>query len=219
MVIENKEIEEGKESAPLSQEGNSMHEQADSAENGQLEMVPNTPKETKVVDKSQSASIAQDKNKKEGDLIIVNRLVNFGQEKRNSRLIDTIVIHSSYNALGADPFSVSGIIKEYQEYGVAAHYLIDREGMIYQLVEDKNVAYHAGLSSVPDGRKGVNEFSLGIELVNTKTEQFTDKQYSALNSLLQSLKSKYPIKYVLGHNQIAPGRKDDPWNFQWDRLK
>jgi len=150
---------------------------------------------------------------------IVDKLVNFGFQQAKNRSIDTIIIHSSYDAIGKDPFSISGIIKEYEEYGVSAHYLIGRDGVIYRLVADKDIAYHAGAGKVPDGRTGINAFSLGIEMVNTKTDDFTNKQYEALNGLISKLKKEYKIKYVLGHNQIAPNRKDDPWNFDWNKLK
>lgn len=161
----------------------------------------------------------KEKTPVKSDVKITKRLINFGFEPRNGRKIDTIIIHSSHDALGQNPFSIEGIIGEYRQYGVSAHYLIGRDGTIYQLVDDKNVAYHAGASKVPDGRSGVNEFSIGIEMVNTKDGKFTDKQYESLNGLLSILKSEYKIKYVLGHDQIAPGRKDDPWNFDWDKIK
>ncbi|MEK7598359.1 MAG: N-acetylmuramoyl-L-alanine amidase [Patescibacteria group bacterium] len=149
---------------------------------------------------------------------IVDKLLSSGFEKSAGRTIDTIIIHSSYDALGADPFSVKGLIKEYESYGVSAHYLVDRGGTIYRLVEEKNIAYHAGVSSLPDGRTNVNETSIGIELMNTKDGNFTDKQYDSLNNLLKYIKGRYKIKYVLGHSQIAPGRKDDPWNFDWNKM-
>jgi AmpD protein len=217
VVIENKPVAEDIVEQSAVQEKGVGNEQSVPAENNNKEIGLKAQEESGIVEKDKGG--AASKNEEQGELIIVNRSVSFGQEKRSSRSIDTIVIHSSYDALGGDPFSVSGIVKEYQEYGVAAHYLIDRVGTVYQLVADKDVAYHAGLSSVPDGRKGVNEFSLGIELINTKTSQYTNKQYEALNSLLRLLKNKYSIRYVLGHNQIAPERKDDPWNFQWNRIK
>ena len=164
-------------------------------------------------------SMAQEKSRASTNKVsIVSKLLNFGYEKRSMRNIDTVIIHSSYNALGADPYSVNGIIDEYRQYGVSAHYLIGRDGTVYQLVADKNVAYHAGISRVPDGRTGVNEFSLGIEMINTKAGEFTAEQYGALNGLLSLLKNKYDIRYVLGHNQISPGRKDDPWNFKWSSI-
>ena len=156
---------------------------------------------------------AIDKKENDSSFKITNKFVSWGYAKAEGRIIDTIVIHSSYNALGGDVYDSDKLIKEYKEYGVAPHYLIDRKGNAYKLVEEKNIAYHAGESKVPDGRTNVNNFSIGIELMNTKTDKFTDAQYSSLNKLLKNLKDKYKIKYVLGHNQIAPGRKDDPWNF------
>ena len=154
-----------------------------------------------------------DKQENNDKLKITGKYVFWGYEKAEGRSIDTIIIHSSYNALGGDAYDVDKLVKEYKDYGVAPHYLIDRKGNIYKLVDEKNIAYHAGESQTPDGRSNVNNFSIGIELMNTKEDKFTDAQYNSLNKLLKDLKDKYEIKYVLGHNQIAPGRKDDPWNF------
>nr|HPN96923.1 N-acetylmuramoyl-L-alanine amidase [Candidatus Moranbacteria bacterium] len=130
-----------------------------------------------------------------------------------------VFLYKTADAVWIAPYSVSGLIKEYKEYGVAPHYLIDREGKIYRLVEEKNIAYHAGESKVPDGRSGVNNFSIGIEMMNTKSDNYTKSQYSSLKSLIGSIRNRYKIKYTLGHNQIAPGRKDDPWNFDWNKVK
>lgn len=152
-------------------------------------------------------------------LDIENHLVSWGFAESSQRAIDTVVIHSSYDALSGDPYSVEGLIKEYRQYKVAPHYLIDRKGIIYRLVEDKNTAYHAGESQAPDGRTNVNEFSLGIEIMNTKTDKPTQEQYASLQKLIDFLRESYNIKYVLGHNQIADGRKDDPWNFDWEKMK
>ena len=152
------------------------------------------------------------------NLKIIPKLVNFGFQKSSGRVIDTIIIHSTYDALGLDPYSVSGVIAEYKSYSVAPHYLIDREGNIYRLVQDNDIAYHAGVSQVPDGRKNVNDFSLGIEIIEKKSDSPNDAQYASLKKLLTQLKSEYKIKYVLGHKDIAPGRKDDPWGFKWDKL-
>ncbi len=157
---------------------------------------------------------------KDSSFTIVDRLVGFGYSvPKKARSIDTVVLHSSYNALGGDPYSVSKLIDEYKEYGVSAHYLIDREGGVYRLVADQNVAYHAGTSKMPDGRTNVNDFSIGIELMNTMEGKYTDAEYTAVNALIASLKKQYPIKHVVGHTDIAPGRKTDPWNFDWKRLK
>ena len=153
------------------------------------------------------------------DMKIRTKLVDFGfSVPSKPRSIDTIVLHSSYDSLGDDPYSIEGIIDIYKSYGVSAHYLIARDGTIYRLVKDENIAYHAGVSKVPDGRTNVNDFSIGIEIVNTKTSDYTSEQYASVKRLIASLKDKYVIKYVLGHDAIAPGRKTDPWNFAWKQL-
>lgn len=215
-VIEGEKNDEIAEAKPLSQNAEDVSEKKPTAENENADF-SRGPIDTGVSEMSEKTPLK--KNAAGNEPHIINRPVNFGFEGRSTRKIDTIIIHSSYDAIGSDPFSVSGTIEEYREYGVAPHFLIDREGAIYRLVSDKAVAYHAGAGKVPDGRSGVNEFSLGIELLNTKTAKFTDKQYGALNDLLAWLKTEYGIKYVLGHDQIAPGRKDDPWNFEWSRIK
>jgi hypothetical protein len=185
--------------------------------NIQVAVVEKTTKSEEVIAKNE---VVQEKTATSNYTFkISNKLVDFGYQSATNRKIDTIIVHSSYDALGSDVFSVSGIIKEFKEYGVSAHYLIGREGDVYRLVEDKNIAWHAGESKVPDGRTGVNSFSIGIELVNTKSDKFTADQYSALNKLIAQLKDKYEIKYVLGHKQIAPERKTDPWNIDWDKVK
>lgn len=168
---------------------------------------------------TEEKSVVSEKKNDESDATskTITRLFTSGFQVAEGRKVDTIIIHSSYDAVGSNPFSISGIIQEYKDYGVSAHYLIDRDGTIYQLVREKDIAYHAGVSSVPDGRTGVNAFSIGIELVNTKTDKLTTAQYSMLKNLISELKNRYSIKYVLGHNQIAPERKDDPWNFDWSK--
>jgi hypothetical protein len=104
-----------------------------------------------------------------GGLSITARILRFGfRTPAAPRTIDTIVLHSSYNALGGDQYSVDKTIGEYEQYGVGAHYLIDRSGNILRLVEEGNIAYHAGTSKMPDGRKNVNDFSIGIELIATE---------------------------------------------------
>ena len=161
----------------------------------------------------------QETEEKTDGIKIVNRLMTSGfAVKEKTRVIDTIVLHSSYDLVGQDPYSVSGIVKEYEDYGVSAHYLIDRKGTIYRLVEDKNIAYHAGVSRMSDGRENVNDFSLGIEMINTLEGQYAEAQYKAVNNLIAYLKKQYPIKFVVGHNDIAPNRKTDPWNFDWGKL-
>jgi hypothetical protein len=150
---------------------------------------------------------------------IIPKLVRTGFQTSRSVAIDTLVIHSSYNKTGGDEYSVERILKIYAHYQVSAHYLIDRQGNIYQLVRDTDTSYHAGPSRMPDGRTSVNHFSLGIELFNKPGDQYTEAQYQALIQLVDYLKHRYPITAVVGHGQIAPTRKSDPWNFDWGRLQ
>ncbi|HBI17323.1 MAG TPA: hypothetical protein DDY52_04235 [Candidatus Moranbacteria bacterium] len=165
-----------------------------------------------------SAEDKETEEKSENDIKIKDNLVSWGFSSSKNRNIDTIILHSSYNVLGGDEYDLDKIILEYKQYGVAPHYVIDREGEIFRLVKDANIAYHAGESKVPDGRTGVNNFSIGIEVVNSEKDNFTSKQYTAINELIAFLKDKYKIKYVLGHDQIAPGRKTDPWNINWEKV-
>jgi N-acetylmuramoyl-L-alanine amidase len=157
------------------------------------------------------------KDEEPRDFSVKSALTSFGYESASGRKIDTVVLHSSYNPNG-DPYSVSAVRGIWQSYGVAPHYMIARDGTVYQLVPDKNIAYHAGESTMKDGRKNVNDFSIGVEILNTKEDEYTKAQYQATKDLIAYLKGKYSIKYVVGHDDIAPGRKTDPWNFNWSKL-
>jgi N-acetyl-anhydromuramyl-L-alanine amidase AmpD len=150
---------------------------------------------------------------------IVRRLLAWGNVAvETPRRIDTIVVHTSYNAWGKDPFDVNGIIKQYKYYEVAPHFIIDRKGKIYELAPVKNIADHAGRAKMIDGRTKVNDFSVGIELVNKKDTFITDEQYASLADLIKKLKEEYPIEYIVGHDEITTIDKTDPWNFEWEKF-
>jgi N-acetyl-anhydromuramyl-L-alanine amidase AmpD len=102
---------------------------------------------------------------------------------------------------------------------VSAHYLIARDGVVYRLVNEKDIAYHAGKSQLPDGRRSVNSCSIGIELVTSFSEAPTEAQINALVELVKDIKNRYKIKYVLRHSDIAPERKTDPWNMDWENFR
>lgn len=174
-----------------------------------------------LLDNEQSTISNQQSTPQEAsEASVTDRLMTTGfAVPSKARAIDTIVLHSSYNPNEGEAYGVSELVKIYESYSVSAHYLIDRSGKIYRLVEDKNIAYHAGASKMPDGRKDVNNFSIGIEMMNKENTQFTKAQYEAVNDLVASLKKKYGIKHVVGHGDIAPTRKTDPWNFDWKKLK
>ncbi len=169
---------------------------------------------------TEKKEISQDKTtdtKSPKKFTIKNNLVSFGHESASGRKIDTIVLHSSYSPSG-DPYSVSAVITLWKSYGVAPHYMVARDGTVYRLVADKDIAYHAGESEMKDGRKNVNDFSIGVEILNTKDDEYTEAQYQAVSDLIGYLKGNYAVKYVVGHDDIAPGRKTDPWNFKWNKL-
>lgn len=150
---------------------------------------------------------------------IVSKLVSWGFQKSSGRNIKAVIVHTSYNAIGGDVFDFDKVIQEWKDAGVAPHYAIDRKGAIYQLVADQHIAWHAGASKLPDGTTDVNGTSIGIEVINSKDAKFTSDQYAALNSLLVTLKKNYDIKYILGHEDIAPGRKTDPWGIEWGKVR
>jgi hypothetical protein len=153
-------------------------------------------------------------------LRLADRLVPFGHAPHaGPRAIDTVVIHSSWDALGPDPYDLDGLLAEYRGYDVAPHFVVDRAGTVWRTVAENDVAWHAGRSRMPDGRTGVNAFSLGIEVMTTKDDHPTDAQYAALRALLALLRERYPIRHVVGHAAIAPDRKTDPWNFDFTRLE
>jgi hypothetical protein len=152
--------------------------------------------------------------------LIAEELEEFktAQEKGDLAGIADALMDLIYVVIGA-PYDVAAVIALWRSYGVAPHYMIARDGTVYRLVDDKNIAYHAGDSKMPDGRTGVNNFSIGVEILNTKTDEYTSAQYQATKDLISYLKGKYGGKMsVVGHSTIAPGRKTDPWNFDWDKL-
>ncbi len=169
-----------------------------------------------VINDQPSSLDAEKKSSSAGK--IVQSLVSWGFQKATGRKIDTLIVHTSYNALGGDEFDKDQVMQEWKDAGVAPHYMIARDGTIYQLVADQNIAWHAGVAKMPDGRTDVNSFSIGIEVINTKEEKFSSAQYDALNRLIGDLKQKYSIKYILGHGEIAPGRKTDPWGIAWSKI-
>lgn len=102
---------------------------------------------------------------------------------------------------------------------VSAHFLIRRDGELIQLVPCTKRAWHAGASTWR-GRERCNDFSVGVELEGDDEQAFSDPQYSRLTGLLSSLRARYPIVDVVGHSDIAPGRKTDPGPaFDWPRFR
>jgi len=105
---------------------------------------------------------------------------------------------------------------------VSAHVLIDRDGVLTQYVPFDRRAWHAGMSEYC-GRFACNDFSVGIELEGTDDLPYADAQYRALSQLIVALRRGYPSlrsAEVVGHSDIAPGRKTDPGPaFDWALLE
>jgi len=100
---------------------------------------------------------------------------------------------------------------------VSSHFVIHRDGRIEQYVSCNERAWHAGVSSFL-GRERCNDFSVVIELEGSDRCAFEDAQYASLNDVVQALTRRYPIEALVGHSDIAPGRKTDPGPY-FDRIK
>ena len=108
------------------------------------------------------------------------------------------------------------------EMRVSAHVLIRRDGSLTQYVPFTERAWHAGESNYC-GRRACNDFSIGIELEGTDELPYEPAQYQALAELVAALRRTYPSlrdAALVGHSDIAPGRKTDPGPaFDWARLE
>ncbi|PCK08172.1 MAG: 1,6-anhydro-N-acetylmuramyl-L-alanine amidase AmpD [Alteromonadaceae bacterium] len=118
--------------------------------------------------------------------------------------------------------SIHPFFSEIQNLEVSSHCLIERDGSVFQFVPFDKRAWHAG-RSCHQGRENCNDFSVGIELEGTDTDAYTVDQYLQLALVTRSLMSAYPeitAERIVGHSDIAPGRKTDPGeSFDWERFR
>ena len=123
--------------------------------------------------------------------------------------------------LNAIDFDKYPDLVELRDYHVSAHLLIERTGALTQFEPFNKRAWHAGESEWR-GREDCNDFSIGIELEGTDDSEFEDSQYAVLVDTLVALLRRYPtlsLGNVVGHNEVALGRKTDPgFGFDWQRL-
>ena len=150
------------------------------------------------------------------ELKLIDKPVNTGKRTVANRNVTAIIVHSTYNSDGGEKYDIDLIIKQFSRYRVSSHYVIGRDGVIYRLVKEKEVAFHAGKSQLPNGQTGLNSRSIGIELMTSKEEAPTEQQIKSLTILVNDIKKRYKIEYILRHSDIAPNRKTDPWNMDWD---
>jgi AmpD protein len=117
----------------------------------------------------------------------------------------------------ADPY-----FEEIKNLKVSAHLLIKRDGDMVQFVPFNQRAWHAGVSEF-EGQSNCNDFSIGIELEGADDVPYTQQQYQALAQVAECLLNHYPQitkNRIVGHDQIAPGRKTDPGeSFDWSHFK
>lgn len=152
-------------------------------------------------------------------------------DARQSDQIDMVVIHNI--SLPPNIYAGPGVVQlftntlnpdEHPYYAtiftakVSSHFFIRRDGELIQFVSCLQRAWHAGVSHW-QSRERCNDFSVGIELEGSDDEAFEAPQYQTLNTLLTALKKTYPIQHIVGHSDIAPGRKTDPGPyFDWDKI-
>lgn len=156
-------------------------------------------------------------------------------DRPEDALIDMIVIHGislppgvfgtgmvEQFFCGNLDFSVHPYFATIAELRVSAHLLIDRGGVITQFVSFSKRAWHAGKSSF-QGREQCNDFSIGIELEGTDDLAYEKIQYERLVNTIELLMMSYPNitrERIVGHSDIAPGRKTDPGPFfDWAYLE
>lgn len=136
--------------------------------------------------------------------------------------IDTLIIHDTETPGIRKAATIANyFMNPHSE--ASAHYIIGKAGEIIQCVPDAKRAWHAGPSTF-EGREKVNDFSLGIELVNAQTgsDPFTDAQYASLIALTADLVTRYniPLTHITGHRNVTKFpelRKDPADNFDWER--
>jgi len=153
-------------------------------------------------------------------------------ERPDPRDIRLVVVHGI--SLPPGEFGGSGILELFTnrldpsahpyyatiaDLRVSSHFLVRRDGALLQFVACRERAWHAG-ASCWHGRDRCNDFSIGIELEGTDDLAYEDAQYETLGELVDALCVRYPIEDVVGHSEIAPGRKTDPGPaFDWSRLR
>jgi len=159
---------------------------------------------------------------------------NFNTRPRDA-IIDLVVIHcislprGEYKNTNVEKFFLNELdqsldknFEETEGLKVSSHLYIKRDGKIIQFVPFNKRAWHAGKSCY-EGSQDCNNNSIGIELQGTDTSEFEVDQYNSLVKVLKLLFNEYPNitpRRVVGHSDIAPGRKTDPGHcFDWSILK
>ena len=145
-----------------------------------------------------------------------NQVIQVPSPNHNERRPNYVIIHDTSNDNIERPLkTLTDPARE-----VSAHYLIGRDGSLYQLVDENRRAWHAG-QSYWGGLTDLNSASIGIELDNTGDEPYAEPQIDRLIDLLKDLQARHriPSNNILGHGDVALRRKVDPGGqFPWSRL-
>ena len=145
--------------------------------------------------------------------LIVTHSISLPPKKYNTNHIEKFFLNDL-------DFSLDEFYKTIKNVKVSSHILIKRTGEIIQFVPFNKRAWHAGESSY-NGVDNCNDYSIGIELEGSDDDAFEDIQYENLSLLTSVLMQEYTginKNNIIGHSDIAPGRKTDPGNlFDWDR--
>ena len=146
--------------------------------------------------------------------------INFDEIARSPKEITYIIFH--YTGMASEKKAIERLTNKKTK--VSSHYFIKKDGTIINMVPEKFIAWHAGVSCWKS-HKNLNNKSIGIEIQNSghinKYESFSIKQIKSLLLLTKALKKKYNIKSknFLGHSDISPNRKKDPGEkFPWKHL-
>ena len=150
----------------------------------------------------------------------LNYSPNFNKKKRRTKEIKFIIFH--YTGMKNDKEAINRLTDFKSK--VSSHFLIRDNGKIITLVPELYVSWHAGISSWQN-YKSINKHSIGIEISNpghdNKYKKFSKKQINSVLKLSKYLIKKYKIKikFILGHSDISPDRKQDPGEkFPWKFL-
>lgn len=172
-------------------------------------------------------------NPQSADRLLFIPSPNFNERPSNTE-INLLVIHSIslppgvYTGAGVIDFFCNNLnlaehsyYQEIKDLKVSAHVFIKRDGQIIQFVPFSHRAWHAG-ESYFNGKEACNDFSIGIELEGSDFEPFTENQYKSLILCTKAIIEAYPAispqhNNIVGHQDIAPGRKSDPGPFfDWE---
>lgn len=143
---------------------------------------------------------------------------NFDRRPKRTK-VDTIVLHHTVIPdLARTAFAFMSPRTQ-----VSAHFIVERDGKVLQMVRVADRAWHAGVSLDPRWRANVNDFSVGIEIVNTGSgrQKFPPAQVKAVKKLVRDIMRQFKVKQIVSHRYVAEpqGRKDDPKNYPWDSLR